>query len=76
VPNNDKLRSESVQSLKERFFSLVDGLVAAGVDRQLVLDQSMLTPACGLAPLSVEDAEHAIKLLAELAASVQAMARN
>ncbi|MBW1807723.1 MAG: hypothetical protein JRJ87_05970 [Deltaproteobacteria bacterium] len=76
VPNNDKVRTESVQSLKDRFFSLVDGLVAAGVDRQLVLDQSMLTPACGLAPLSVEDAEHAIKLLAELAASVQAIARN
>ena len=76
VPNNDKLRTESVQSLKERFFALVDGLVEAGVDRQLVLDQSMLTPACGLMPLSVEDAEYAIKLLAELGDSVQSIARN
>jgi len=71
VPSNDQVRSETVGTLATRFFSLVDELAAAGVDRGLILRQSMITPACGLGSLPVTDADRAVQLLAELATVVQ-----
>jgi hypothetical protein len=71
VPNSEKVHGESAASLGERFFSLVDGLAGKGVDRRLILDQSMLTPACGMGPMSVPDAEKVVVLLCELARLVQ-----
>ena len=41
----------------------------------MILRQSMLTPACGLALLSIEDAELVMRMLSELARSVQAKVR-
>jgi hypothetical protein len=76
VPNSDKVHGESAASLQERFFSLVDGLAAKGIDRQLILDQSMLTPACGMGPMLVGDAEKVVGLLSELAESVQNQVRG
>ena len=75
VPNSEKVRSETAASLEKRFFSLVDGLAAKGVDRRLILDQSMLTPACGMGPMTVADAEKVVGLLGELAGSVQGQVR-
>jgi hypothetical protein len=76
VPNSEKVRSETAAALEERFFSLVDGLVAKGVDRELILNQSMLTPACGMGSMSVADAEKVVGLLCELAGSVQGQVRS
>jgi hypothetical protein len=75
VPNSVKVHQESAASLEERFFALVDGLAARGLDRGLILSQSMLTPACGLGPMSVGDAERVIGLLSQLAGSVQEKVR-
>jgi hypothetical protein len=75
VPNSEKVRSESAASLQERFFSLVDGLAAKGIDRRLILDRSMLTPACGMGSMTVEDAEKVVGLLCELAESIQSQVR-
>lgn len=76
VPNSEKVRSETAASLQKRFFSLVDGLAAKGIDRRLILQQSMLTPACGMGPMSVADSEKVIELLCELAGSVQGQVRS
>jgi hypothetical protein len=76
VPNSEKVRSETAASLQESFFSLVDGLAAKGIDRRLILEQSMLTPACGMGSMSVADAEKVILLLCELARSVQDKIRS
>lgn len=76
VPNSARARTENAASLEERFFGLVDGLASRGVDRQLILGQSMLTPACGLGSLPVGDAERVIGLLSDLAGSVQDRVRS
>ncbi len=76
VPNSDRVHAESAESLQERFFALVDGLAARGVDRGLILRQSMLTPACGMGSLQVADAEKVVELLSGLAGSVQAQVRS
>jgi len=76
VPNSEMVRSETAASLEKRFFSLVDGLASKGIDRQLILDQSMLTPACGMGSMSVADAEKVVVLLCELARVVQDKVRS
>jgi len=76
VPNSDKIHGESVASLEGRFFKLVDGLASRGIDRQLILDQSMITPACGLGPMTVEDAEKVMGILGGLAKSIQEQVRG
>jgi len=76
VPNSEKVHGETAASLQERFFSLVDGLAARGIDRRLILDQSMLTPACGMGSMSVADAEKVVALLCELAQTVQDKVRS
>ncbi len=75
VPNNNMLHKESAASIEKRFFSLVDGLAERGVDRDLILRQSMLTPACGMGSLTPKDAELVMHMLSKLAASVQAKVR-
>ena len=75
VPNSEELLKETVESLEKRFFSLVDDLASRGIDRELVLEQSMLTPACGLGTLKPEVAERAMDLLSALAEAVQTKVR-
>jgi methionine synthase II (cobalamin-independent) len=75
VPNSGKVRRETAASLRRRFFSLVDDLASRGLDRELILNQSMLTPACGLGSMPAGDARKAIGLLCELAKSVQEQVR-
>jgi methionine synthase II (cobalamin-independent) len=66
VPREDKaLQSEAVKNLLDR---LTDGMALLehkGISRSKLLAQSLLTPACGLGPVSEEAAEQVLALLAE-----------
>jgi len=67
IPNEEnKLVKESVSTLKDRFEDLVSLFTRKGIPFQQILAQGMLTPSCGLAGLSEESSEVALKLLAEL----------
>jgi len=75
VPTSIAVRTETAASLEERFFALVDDLAGRGIDSQLILDQSLITPACGLGPMRPEDARRAMALLRDLSRAVQAKVR-
>lgn len=75
VPTSAAVRGETSESLETRFFGLVDALAARGIDRDLILRQSMLTPSCGLGPMAPDDARRALALLSSLAPSVQSKVR-
>jgi len=75
VPTSARVREETAASLEERFFSLVNDLSSREVDKELILNQSMITPSCGMGAMSVEDAVRAATLLAELARSLRAKVR-
>ena len=67
VPREDKaLKSEAVKNLLDRLIEGMAGLERKGISRSKLLNQSLLTPACGLEPASEEAAEHALELLADL----------
>ncbi len=68
VPTLDaeQLAKETGDSLWQRFTSQVERLVGLGLGLAAVLQQSLLTPACGLGYLSPEEATRALTLLSEL----------
>jgi transposase InsO family protein len=67
VPTNSaKIQAQTAQHLVAKLLSLVDNLAhAAGVDRELILRQAMLTPSCGTGSLPVADAERVFSTLRE-----------
>ena len=72
VPNDKKsLTKESVASLKDRLEEAMAPFTRNGISFKQLLKQGLITPSCGLAGLSIEEAEHALELLAELSAKIR-----
>ena len=67
VPHEDKyLQNESIKNLLDKLTDGMAGLERKGIGKDKILQQSLLTPACGLGSLSEEAAERALELLADL----------
>ncbi len=67
VPTDkDALRGEDINSLKAKFQRYFYELVKKGVDPQLLLSNSLITPACGTGTLNEEEARRIYQLTAEL----------
>ena len=68
VPNQDtELGDETAASLIDRLDEHIGSLDRQGVSYRLQAEQSLLTPACGLASLSPEGAAFALELLSDVA---------
>lgn len=65
VPTNSaKIQTQTPESLAARFNTLVDNLSrTAGIDRELILRQALITPSCGTGSLPVADAERVFRVL-------------
>lgn len=74
VPTNSaKIQAQTVESLVAKFDEGVDNLAkAAGISRELILNQAMITPSCGTGSLPVADAELVFELLGKTSAALQA----
>ena len=48
VPNNEVARDETPESLADKIDGYIDTLVSKGVDRELLMKRSLITPQCGL----------------------------
>ncbi|MFH0847333.1 MAG: methionine synthase [Chloroflexota bacterium] len=67
VPNGeDELKRETVSSLKDRLEEAIAPFTRKGIRFESLAEHGLLTPSCGLATLSEEAAETALRLLAEL----------
>jgi methionine synthase II (cobalamin-independent) len=65
VPNTERIEQESVDDIVNRIRNGIDVLAGAGADRQELLRHLILTPACGCAGLTEQQAEQVYRLLAE-----------
>jgi len=74
VPTNSaKIQAQTVESLVAKFDAGVDNLAkAAGIDRELILNQAMITPSCGTGSLPVADAELVFSLLGQTSKALRA----
>ena len=73
VPNGEELLvKESVVSLAERLEEAMASFTRNGIPFRQLIEQGLLTPSCGLASLSSEEAAaHALELLTELSAKIR-----
>lgn len=68
VPTLDKdaLEGANVDSLVVKFDEAIDYLIKKGIDKNLLINNSMITPSCGAGSLSIELAQKAMSLTNEL----------
>lgn len=68
VPTLDKdaLANTNIDKMLDKFDEAIDYLVKKGVDKNLLIDHSMITPSCGAGSLTVELAHKAMDLTKEL----------
>jgi methionine synthase II (cobalamin-independent) len=73
VPNQEEsLAKESVASLKDRLEEAMAPFTRKGIRFKQLIEQGLLTPSCGLAPLATKEASaRALELLAELSAKIR-----
>jgi len=73
IPNSEEaLAGESVASLKDRLEEAMAPFTRNGVRFRQLLEQGLLTPSCGLAPLASEETvARVLELLAELSITVR-----
>ncbi len=71
VPSSEAAEKESVDSLRVSFESQVDRLAGKGIDRETVIEQSLITPSCGMGGRSVETAEKILSLTSDLSAEIR-----
>ena len=70
--NSEKIQAQTVDTLIAKFDEGVDNLAkAAGIDRDLIINQAMITPSCGTGSLPVADAEKVFSLLGQLSKALQ-----
>ena len=67
VPNEDEaLAKESLPSLRDRLEEAMAPFTRDGVKFKQIIAQSLVTPSCTLAGLSLEEANQALELTAKL----------
>ena len=68
VPTLDEtaLKEAKVEQMVEKFEEAIDYLVKKGLNKELLIKQSMVTPSCGAGSLNIELAEKAMELTKEL----------
>jgi hypothetical protein len=66
VPTSEAIRSETVESLAQKLDHVIDNLASKGIDREQILDHSMVTPSCGTGSMDPKDAESVFRITGEL----------
>ena len=70
--NSQKVREQTLERLLTKFDVLVDNLAQkAGIDRDLILRQALVTPSCGTGSIPVEDAERVYMLLGQVSSALR-----
>ncbi len=72
IPSTRKrLADTATEKLADSFFAAIKLLEQSGLDRQTIFQQTIITPACGLAGLSMKQAEGALLLLQDVSTRLQ-----
>jgi hypothetical protein len=66
VPNTEKILDETAGDVINRIRNGLDLLEKSGVDRSLLTEKMMVTPACGCASMTLDESERVYKILSEL----------
>lgn len=71
APNDERIAEESVTRLVSRFHGYLDWLNGIGLDRQLVVETSMITPACGVGGRDRQTADQILQTTVDVARALR-----
>lgn len=63
VPNSDLIEGETAESLADRMVGFIDELVSKGIDGDLLVKRSLISPQCGLGGADVSLVDSVLALL-------------
>lgn len=62
VPTSTAVREQTVESMVIHFEKMIDNLASKGIDKQLIVEQAIITPSCGTGSMEPADAEKVFEL--------------
>lgn len=71
VPTTESIKEATVDNLIEKIVDAIDFLVTSGIDQNLIIENSLITPSCGTGTMSIEDAEKVMTLTYELTGKIK-----
>ena len=63
VPTSEKIREQTVESLEKKLEDVIENLASKGIDKDLIVQQAIITPSCGTGTLDANDADKVFELL-------------
>lgn len=66
VPTSVAIREQTVDTMVSHFETVMDNLASKGIDKQIIVEQAMITPACGSGSVEPADAERVFEMTAAL----------
>ena len=63
VPTSPAIREQTPEKLVGHFEKMADNLASKGIEKQMILEQAIITPSCGTGSLEVSDAEKVFSTL-------------
>jgi hypothetical protein len=72
VPTSKAILEQTVDSMVDFFEKKIDNLAAKGVDKQLIVEQSVVTPSCGTGSMAPADAEKVFEMTDLLSKAMKA----
>lgn len=71
IPSTSEVKEETVSRLKDQFEQGLKLLTREGLDEEILLNQALIAPSCGLGSLKEEEAEKALTLTRGLSESLR-----
>lgn len=71
TPSSEYKEGISEDALYSKFTSILEGFDEKGISRDLILENIIITPACGLGPMNQKDARRVLELTSALAKRIK-----
>ena len=66
VPTSKAIQEQTIESMVAHFEKIMDNLASKGIDKQLIVEQAIITPSCGTGSMAPADAEKVFEMTALL----------
>jgi methionine synthase II (cobalamin-independent) len=66
VPTSIAIREQTIDGLSDRLEKAMDHLASKGIEKQLIVEQAVITPSCGTGSMTPADAEQVFRLTGAL----------
>ncbi len=71
VPTSPAIREQTCESLCAQLERVMDNLAAAGIDKQMIVEQAIITPSCGTGSMDEADAEMVFEMVQQVSVAMK-----